>query len=147
MNAMLTLTEGLLQETLTLLRGCGRHRDECVVYWSGRLDRDGLVDAALHPSHWAGPGFYEVDARWLNDTWVTLARTGRTLRAQVHTHTGRAFHSASDDMFPVVAQAGFLSLVLPHHAMRDDLHGAYLCRLDDTGCWQEVSIARGLSIR
>lgn len=141
---MLRLAEGLLPETLSTLRRCGGHRNECVVYWSGPLERADVVDVLLHPAHHAGPSFYEVAPTWLNRTWIELARGRRTLRAQVHTHAGRAFHSRSDDGFPIVQQAGFLSIVLPHHAKRNDLDGAYLCRLDDSGRWQELPINQGL---
>ncbi len=144
---MLTLDEGLLRETLTTLRSCGKDENECVVYWSGPLERRGAVDAVLHPVHLAGPDFYEVDPRWLDSTWVQLARTRRTLRAQVHTHGGLAFHSASDDGFPIVQTEGFASLVLPDHAAHDDLEGAYLCRLDSTGRWQEMQVADGLTVQ
>jgi hypothetical protein len=143
---MLTLAEGLLRETLTILRRCGDHRNECVVYWSGPLEQPDVVDAELHPAHQAGPDFYEVAPAWLNETWIELARARRTLRAQVHTHAGRAFHSRSDDGFPIVQQAGLLSLVLPHHAEREDLGGAYLCRLDDDGRWRELPVTQGLAL-
>jgi hypothetical protein len=144
---MLTLAEGLLRETLTTLRSCGKQENECVVYWSGPLERPGVVDAVLHPVHLAGPDFYEVDPGWLNSTWVQLARTRRTLRAQVHTHGGLAFHSASDDGFPIIQTEGFVSLVLPDHAMRGDLGGTYLCRLDSTGKWREVPVGQALEVR
>jgi hypothetical protein len=137
---MLTLAEGLLRETLTLLRSCGEARNECVVYWSGPVDQPDLVDAALHPAHRSGRDFYEVDSNWLNETWIKLAHGGRSIRAQVHTHAGVAFHSTSDDMFPIVQQAGFLSLVLPYHGSRDDLNGAYLCSLGGDGGWAQLLV-------
>ncbi|HEX3433827.1 MAG TPA: hypothetical protein VHT25_07170 [Solirubrobacteraceae bacterium] len=143
---MLSLNDALLGETISQLRGCGRRRNECVVYWTGALAEQGVVDAALHPSHSAGPDFYEVTQRWLHETSLALARGKRTIRAQVHTHSGRAFHSRSDDSFPIVAQPGFLSLVLPHHAVRDDLAGAYLAQLGADGRWRDIPIEQGLVI-
>jgi hypothetical protein len=143
---MLTLDKRLMSETLEILRWCGAHHDECVAYWAGPMARPGVAQDVLHPVHIAGPAFYEVEPQWLNETWVDLARSGRTLRAQVHTHAGAAFHSPSDDGFPIVQQAGFLSLVLPDHASRDDLTGAYLCHLNESGEWREVPLRQGLVI-
>lgn len=143
---MLTLSQELMQKTLAAVRLCGGAQDECVVYWSGPLDRSGHVDGMLHPDHDAGPTFYEVNERWLDKTWVDLARSERTLRAQVHTHSRSAFHSSSDDRFPIVGQPGFLSLVLPNHAARNDLGDAFLCQLGEDGRWHEISIAQALVI-
>jgi hypothetical protein len=143
---MLTLAEGLMSETLSTLRRCGAGRNECVVYWTASLQSPDMIDGTLHPEHLAGPSFYEVTAGWLNQTWVALARGERTIRAQVHTHSGPAFHSASDDGFPVVQQAGFLSLVLPNHARGDDLSGAYLTRLGTDGRWHAITIDEGLGL-
>lgn len=143
---MLQLAEGLLRETLGLLRACGADRGECVVYWTGELVRLGTVDAVLHPLHVSLPGHYEIDPGWHNDAWIELAHERRTIRAQVHTHPGAAFHSRTDDRFPVAQQAGLLSLVIPRYAARDDLRGAYLCELDEQGHWEERSIEGALVI-
>jgi hypothetical protein len=70
---MLVLVEGLLRETLKTLRRCGGRQDECVAYWAGPLGRPDVVDEVLHPVHKAGPAFYEVEATWLNATWLKLA--------------------------------------------------------------------------
>jgi hypothetical protein len=66
------------------------------------------------------------------------------LRAQVHTHRGAAFHSPTDDRFPIVGEAGFTSLVIPHHAASNDLDAAYLCQLGIDGRWRELAISQGL---
>jgi hypothetical protein len=144
---VLLLSQQLLHSTLQTLRRCGGSKDECVAYWSGPLSAGGVVDGVLHPRHRASPQHYEVEPSWLNETWLALAREGRTLRAQVHTHTHRAFHSSSDDRFPIVQSAGFLSLVLPDHGRRDDLHGAYLCELTSQGTWRQRGVEDWLVVR
>jgi hypothetical protein len=52
----------------------------------------------------------------MHQLWVELARSGRSLRAQIHTHPGAAGHSACDDAYPAVHTAGFVSLVVPRFA-------------------------------
>lgn len=142
---MLLLGEGLLREALTTLRRCGDGRHECVIYWTSRAATDTL-DETLHPDHLSDARGYEVDQAWLNDLWRDLARRGRRVRMQVHTHPGPAFHSTRDDAYPVVQTAGFLSLVVPNLARADDLRGAYLARLADDGAFHPVSLAREITV-
>lgn len=132
------MREGLLGEAFTVLREHGAGRDECVVYLTGPASDPTLVDEVVHPVHLARPGFYEVDPAWLNAAWLELADRERSIRVQVHTHGGRAGHSRTDDEFPVVQTAGFLSLVLPKYATGPvGLAGAYVAELRDGGVWIE----------
>jgi len=65
-----------------------------------------------------------------------------TIKAQVHTHPGVAFHSATDDRWPIVSQPGFLSIVIPDFAMGDvSLKGAWIGRLGEDGTWHRVTPA------
>lgn len=139
MAERLQLGEGLLARTLAELRACGRGREECVAYWTGPLASHGLVDGFLHPMHRAARGGYEVDRRWLASTWDALGRGRRTIRAQVHTHPGPAFHSRTDDLYPIVSSAGFLSLVIPRFAREPQtLADAHLVRLEADGSWSSL---------
>jgi hypothetical protein len=66
---------------------------------------------------------------------------------QVHTHGRRAFHSATDDAFPIVQTPGFLSLVLPWFAMGPvGLDDAFLVTLEHGGRWRELEPARELVV-
>jgi len=61
------------------------------------------------------------------------------VRAQVHTHPGSAFHSATDDAYPMVQTSGFLSLVIPNFALGEcSLAGAALYELGDYGRWRDL---------
>lgn len=143
----LTLSEGLLQETFAQLLACGSGAHECVCYWSGPIDTSGLVDGLLHPRHVGHFGFYEVDGDWINETWIELAKTGRTIRVQIHTHAGVAFHSQLDDDYPIAQQPGLLSLVIPHFAQGPaSLRGAYLARLTPDGSWKELDPGNELTL-
>ena len=135
------MSEDLLREVLDTLRGCGRARDECVVLGTGPVDARHVIDRIVHPVHVASPQFYEIDGAWLTRFWVSLARDRRAIRMQIHTHGGLAFHSETDDAWPIIQTAGFLSLVLPDHAACDDLSGAFLARLSEQGTFDEVSIS------
>lgn len=129
----------LLDQTFRVLRECGRARDECVIYWSSPLDAGQPADRYDHPLHLASIGGYEVDPAWLTQYWFKLADERRTLRAQIHTHPGAAFHSKTDDDWPIVSQSGFISIVIPRFAQGAvSLEEAWIGRLNDRGRWERV---------
>ena len=92
-------------------------------------------------------GGFEVDSNWLNQFWLELARMKEGVRAQVHTHPGEAFHSASDDMYPIVRTTGFLSLVIPRFAQGPvSLYASYLTEVQDDGSWSDVDVGHSIMI-
>jgi hypothetical protein len=135
------------QATLRQLRICGRSECECVVYWLVSQGEPSLVTKVCHPIHAASAGHYEVDQDWLNRFWMALAQDKQSIRVQVHTHYGRAFHSRSDDTWPIVHTSGFLSLVLAGLAASDQcLSTAYLAEYDGAGRWHERPLSTFLHI-
>ena len=145
---MISVTKNIWNETVSLLRGCGQGRKECVVYWTGPAAEPNIVDEVIHPEHVATAGYYEVRESWFHAFWVALDKRSRSVRAQVHTHGGRAFHSGTDDEGAIVQIPGYLSLVLPRFAMpADALNGAFLAQLDSRGRFIEVGILNHLDLR
>jgi hypothetical protein len=143
----LAVGEGLLAQTLSVLRHCGAGRAECVAFWAGQVDQPGTVDTVLHPEHRSGRGGYEVCEKWLTETWERLDEEGLAIRLQAHTHPFEAFHSATDDAYPIVATPGFYSLVLPRYAEEPQtLADAYLARLVADGSFVEVDLFATLGI-
>jgi len=144
----LTIGGGLLRETFATVRECGAGRDECVVYWAGPRTDPSLVDRVFHPAHSAAPGYYEIDAGWLNQIWFELHEHRIAIRVQVHTHGGPAFHSTLDDTFPLLQTAGFLSLVLPRFGKGDvGFDGAYLSQLRAGGGWRQLDPKATFSVQ
>jgi hypothetical protein len=128
-------------KTIEQFRRCGEGRRECVAYWVALLLTADRIDGVVHPDHSAMPWHYRVDDAWLSAFWGRLARERRTVRAQVHTHGGRAGHSETDDEFPAVHEAGFLSLVLPRFAMGPlDPAAVYVARYERGGGWSRHSL-------
>lgn len=135
----LKVGEGLLRETFTIVRHCGKGRNECVVYWAGPVDQPGLVDRVIHPGHVGRPDYYEIEQDWLNRIWFRLNAERVEIRAQVHTHRRLAFHSKLDDHFPFMQTNGFLSLVIPDFGQGPvGLECAYLAELHAGGVWREL---------
>jgi hypothetical protein len=139
---VLTLGTGLWDATLDQLRQCGAGRAECVCYWTGPADAPDRIDALIHPVHTGSGGHYDLDDAWLHRFWVALGAQRRSVRVQVHTHMTTAFHSPTDDTFPIVHTPGFLSLVVPNGAfgrIADDK--LWLAEIAPDGAWQRVELA------
>lgn len=144
---MTKIRREVLDDAVEHLRRCGRGRTECVVYLTGPLEHRDLVDAAVHPSHAATAVEYEVDSAALSDLWAELLTSRRTVRAQVHTHPGAAYHSQRDDASALISTPGYLSLVLPDFALGPvGLDGAFLAERLQDGSWAAVSPSQRIEI-
>lgn len=140
------LTQEVLEQTFEHLRHCGAATRECIVYLTGPVGEAVLVDGVVHPRHTAGPAGYDVDSAAIAELWRDLASEQRSIRVQVHTHPGAAFHSSRDDALAIVNSEGFFSLVIPNFALGHvGFDGAFLATRAD-GQWAEVAIADHLEV-
>jgi hypothetical protein len=57
-----------------------------------------------------------VDGESLFKVNKTVHERNETLAAQIHTHPTDAYHSETDDAYPLVTLLGALSIVLPNFA-------------------------------
>lgn len=138
----------LLAETFAQLRACGCGRNECQALWVGPVADPEFLTELVHPVHDASPVGFQLDDAWLTEFWLKMARDRLAVRVQVHTHPGAAYHSATDDAYPIVHSPGFLSLVIPRFATGPvGFEGAYLTRIDDDGQWRQVAIPNHLEFR
>lgn len=145
MSSRYQLSHQILSETFAHCRQCGRGARECQVLWLSPWSAPDTITKIVHPRHAANYGGIDVDSRWLHQFWQTLAQEKYGVRIQIHTHPGEAFHSATDDAFPIIHAAGFLSLVIPDFAQGPiGFNGAFLAELGADGCWQEVSVLERL---
>jgi proteasome lid subunit RPN8/RPN11 len=140
-GGLLRLARDIVRTTFHALLECGRGECECAVYWTGPTGED-LVDGHEHPIHRRSPFGYEIDDHWLTEFWKRLATSKRSIKVQVHTHPGEAFHSATDDRWPIVSQPGFVSIVIPDFAAGDpSLDRAWVGRLQADGTWRRLASA------
>ncbi|WP_161989019.1 Mov34/MPN/PAD-1 family protein [Sphingomonas glacialis] len=141
------ISRQLFAQSFEQLRCCGAGRRECQALWVGPWSDPELITRMVHPTHSASAGGFQLDGAWLTHFWTELGEAGEGVRVQVHTHPGAAYHSATDDAFPILAVPGFLSLVIPRFATGDiGFDAAFLAQLDDAGRWSEVSIHDHLEI-
>jgi hypothetical protein len=137
-STRVNITEDILRTTFQILRDCGRGHTECAVFWSGPAN-NALVDGVEHPIHERSPFGYEVETNWLTDFCKRLGSSNRSVKVQVHSHPTIAFHSTTDDTWPIVSQPGFLSIVIPTFAMGEpSLKGAWIGRLRADGKWRRA---------
>jgi proteasome lid subunit RPN8/RPN11 len=145
-GGLLRLASDVVQKTFATLRECGCGDCECVVYWIGPSEAD-VVNGVEHPIHRRSPFGYEINDRWLMDFWKRLAASKHSVKAQVHTHPGEAFHSATDDNWPIVSQEGFHSIVIPDFATGEiSLRNAWIGRLRGDGVWYRLGALEAIGL-
>jgi proteasome lid subunit RPN8/RPN11 len=144
---MKQLRRGVLEQAFEHLRSCGDGRRECVVYLTGPVDEHDVIDGVVHPRHTASLGGYDLDSEAIAELWRDLVSHRRSVRIQVHTHPGAAFHSSRDDGLALVHTPGFLSLVIPDFALGPvGFEGAFLAERKDDGRWVAVPLEERLAV-
>lgn len=139
LSAALAVPRALFEQTFDILRDCGKGRAECQVLWIGSWRDSRQVTEVVHPIHRASRGGFHVDDAWLTAFWHRLAERKEGVWAQVHTHPADAFHSATDDAWPMVHLPGFFSLVIPDFAIgATTLSRSLLAQLGIGGRFHEV---------
>jgi len=111
----------VLDRTDEALREAGRRGAEMFVLWTGHVVDATFTAATAYvpdqvPHELADGLCVTVDGDALHQLNRWLFEQQQTLAVQVHTHPTRAYHSATDDTFPIVTQRGGLSLVVPDFA-------------------------------
>jgi hypothetical protein len=136
---VLEISAALFDATYNVLRQCGGKERECQVLWLSAPPAPNTIVAIRHSKHFSDEYGLEVDSAWLTSLWIELARTGQSVRAQVHTHGGKPFHSKTDDDFPIVGTPGFVSIVIPYFArVHPDVERLYVTAIAPQGGWIEL---------
>ena len=128
------------------LREGGLGGNERFVLWSGVIDNDRFLARTFHSpkqtAYQLPSGLcVRIEADELHRLNRWLYENGERLAVQVHSHPTEAFHSDTDDAFPMVTTLGGLSLVVPDFC-RNGVRGpdTALYRLARAG-WEELSLA------
>lgn len=108
-------------EALAWMYKAGRRHVEGVALWAGVRDGNNFhIKRTIIPEQSAGnieDGLiYVVRGDELHRISLELFDTGMQLIAQVHSHPGEAYHSETDDAYPIVTVLGGVSVVVPNFA-------------------------------
>jgi hypothetical protein len=127
------------------LRAVGENGFEGFALWAGvRSGQSFFVKEAIIP---AQSGYRSAEGvcvyvgpEELHRINVWLYEHEMTLIGQLHSHPEEAFHSDTDDTFPIATTLGALSLVLPNYARRPFvLAECAIYRLMPTTGWTPMS--------
>lgn len=142
------LPRRMIEETFATLRSCGANARECQLYWASPWSDASQLTHVVHPRHASSYGGLSIESDWLGEFWSELAEKDLGVRVQVHTHPGAAFHSPTDDAYPLLFDPGFLSLVIPNFAMGPvGFKDAYLTEIQPDGSWKQVKISEALHVQ
>lgn len=121
--AALHVPRRLAEQAQAHLRHVGRSGYEGFALWIGeRHGNTFVVNETLIPAQ-RGLRYdtgvcVRVDSEELFRINRYLYQTGRQLVAQLHSHPTDAYHSETDDTYPIATTAGAFSLVVPDFAIR-----------------------------
>jgi len=141
------IPDTVLDPTLDALVAAGRNGHEAFAVWGAVVSHDGTEVAfrsctvPRQTPHVTSHGLLvEVSGQALFEVNRALFQRGEILAGQVHTHPTDAYHSDTDDHFPLVTLAGALSVVVPDFARgwRDDMRRWAWYRLTGQGTWAEL---------
>ena len=108
-----------IRETVEAIRSAGRESYELFVIWSGTSDCDVFTVAKVHipdqVSYKLDAGLcVKIDGSELHRLNVWLYEAQQVIGVQVHSHPFDAYHSDTDNTYPVATLDGSLSIVLPY---------------------------------
>lgn len=145
----------VLNDTLDVLREAGREGHEAFVVWGGTVSEDQTAvtfRTAMAPAqtaHKTRDGLLvTVDGAALFTINRTMYQRGEILAGQVHSHPTDAYHSGTDDHYPLVTLAGALSVVVPDFAAHapNDIGDWAWYRLVAAGEWAQLNRADRVEI-
>jgi hypothetical protein len=140
---LLSVSRTIVHKTEGHLRRAGRRGLELFVLWSGTL---GASEFTVHTVHVPPQTSYRMksglmvrvdgDALHQLNSWLYEHR--EVLAVQVHAHPTNAFHSDTDDTYPIVTATGSISIVAADFC-RDGLisDASAVYRLGENG-WDEL---------
>lgn len=137
------IPESALGTVVAFMRSAGQIGCEALALWVGEQECERFaVRQAYIPEQRCirGEGglLVHVDEAALHQMNVWLFENGYTIVAQLHSHPTAAYHSETDDLFPIATKRGSFSIVVPDFA-RDSFHfrDCAVYRLDEIG-WAAV---------
>ena len=134
-----------IQKAYVLMRYAGEKRVEGVALFAGfEKDNEFCITQTIIPKQTAYRLelglLYAVDGEELHRINVWLYENNLSIIAQIHSHPNEAYHSDTDDAYPIVATKGGISIVVPRFAVDPiDIKNWAVYRLSSENDWVELS--------
>lgn len=111
----LLITRSAVRRAWEHLQLKGARGEEELALWTGyRIDGFGLAVTAVLPLTRSYPHFVTIDdERRVLRVWESIESQQQCLLAQLHTHAGVGWHSATDDHGCISDLSGVFSIVVP----------------------------------
>ena len=108
-----------MRETVRAIRMAGQDGYESFVLWSGAPDSATFKVDQVHVPEQTGYRLHaglcvKIDGAELHRLNMWLYEAQQVIGVQVHSHPRDAYHSETDDTYPVATMEGSLSVVLPY---------------------------------
>jgi len=145
-----TVPADVIDQTVEVLQEIGERGFEAFVLWGGRVEDNGrecTFASAYCPQQRTSQTddglLVTVDGDALFRANRAFYERGQILAAQVHSHPTYAYHSDTDDEFPLMTLVGGLSVVIPDFAAggRSSIDTWMWYRLVSHGRWAEIDPA------
>jgi len=134
-----------IKKAYELMRCAGENRVEGVALFAGyEKDSEFYISQTIIPKQTVYRLelglLYAVDADELHRINVWLYKNNLCIIAQIHSHPNEAYHSETDNAYPIVATKGGISIVVPRFAKDPiDIKNWAVYRLSSENCWAELS--------
>lgn len=146
MISRLLISHDIVEATERALRDAGAQGHELFVLWSGRMEADTFGAETYHvppqvayrTEHGCG---VRVDGAALHELNVWLYAHQEMLGVQVHTHPTHAFHSDTDDAYPIVTAEGGISIVVADFALDGLMADSTAIYRLEAGTWRPFPLA------
>ena len=108
-----------MRATVEAIRSAGRDGYESFVLWSGTQDNTTFTVAQVHIPEQTSYKFdaglcVRIDGSELHRLNLWLFEARQIIGVQIHSHPRDAYHSETDDTYPIATLDGSLSIVLPY---------------------------------
>lgn len=134
-----------INDAYSFLRKVGDKSYEAVALFAGKVENDiAYISEVICPLQESSKSkfglMYTVDGKELHRINMWLYENRLKLIAQIHTHPTEAYHSETDDDFPIITTLGGLSIVVPYFAQDklNHLGWAYYRLISET-YWVELN--------
>ena len=141
--AQFVVPDEVTEFTDEALRRAGRERHEAFVLWTGVIDASAFVVRNAHVPRQTGYRSEEgvcvrVDGDELHRLNVWLYEHAEVLGVQVHSHPTDAYHSETDDSYPIATAVGALSIVVPQYGRAGVRGGGVAVYRLDARSWKRL---------